>query len=115
MLRQTLEICAFVLKCRGPARDRTVARHDAFGWNGSVNDGKPTLQTPVENRQMPQKDQVASEQRFGGLIQNRKIIVGMRGPPGPEQEDSIAQIDPRLTLDDLRWRNDFDICYQFVA
>jgi hypothetical protein len=52
MLRQTLEICAFILKGRRPARDRTVARHDASGWNGCqfVNDGKPTLQAPVENR-----------------------------------------------------------------
>src|SRR5256886_17599614 len=64
---------------------------------------------------MPQKYEVASKQRSGGLVQNRKIIVGVRGPPGLEQEDSIAQIDPRLALDDLRWRNDFDICHQFVA
>src|SRR5262245_38819865 len=39
----------------------------------------------------------------------------MRGLPGLEQEDSIAQIDPCLALDDLRRRNDFDICHQFVA
>src|SRR5499427_6859794 len=64
---------------------------------------------------MPQKYQVASKQRSGGLIQNRKIIVGVRSRPGLKQEDSIAQIDPRLALDDLgRW-NDFDICHQFVA
>jgi len=52
MLRQMLEICAFILKRRRPARDRTVARHDASGWNGCqfVNNGKPTLQAPVENR-----------------------------------------------------------------
>ena len=92
MLRQKLEICAFVLEGRGPIRDRTVARHDASGRNGRqfANDGKPTLQAPVENRQMPQKYQVASEQGCGGLIQNRKIIVGVRGPPGLEQEDSLA-------------------------
>jgi hypothetical protein len=64
---------------------------------------------------MPQKYEVASKQRSGGLVQNRKIIVGVRGPPGLEQEDSIAQIDPRLALDDLRWRNDFDTRHQFVA
>ena len=64
---------------------------------------------------MPQKYEVASKQRSGGLVQNRKIIVGVRGPPGLEQEDSIAKINPRLALDDLRWRNDFDICHQFVA
>src|SRR5262245_4646610 len=117
MLRQTLEICAFVLKGRRPARDRTVPRHAAASWNSCqfVNDGKPTLQAPVENRQMPQKYQVPSKQRSSGLIQNRKIIVGVRGSPGLEQEDSIAQIDPRLVLDDLRRRNDFDIRHQFVA
>src|SRR5262249_53672882 len=64
---------------------------------------------------MPQKYQVASKQRSGGLIQNRKIIVGVRRLPSLEHQDSIAQIDPRLALDDLRWRNDFDICHQFVA
>jgi len=69
-----------------------VARHDASGRNGRqfADDGKPTLKAPVENRQMPQKYQVASEQGCGGLIQNRKIIVGVRGPPGLKQEDSIA-------------------------
>src|SRR6266480_3349429 len=64
---------------------------------------------------MPQKYEVASKQRSGGLVQHRKIIVGVRGPPGLEHEDSIAKIDPRLALDDLGWRNDLDVCHQLVA
>jgi len=47
---------------------------------------------------MPQKYQVASEQGCGGFIQNRKIVVGVRGPPSLKQKYSIAQIDPRFRL-----------------
>ena len=64
---------------------------------------------------MPQKHQVAGKKRSGRLVQPCKVIVRMRGPPGLEHEDSIAKIDPRLAFDDLRWRDDFDVCHQFVA
>ena len=64
---------------------------------------------------MPQKYQVAGEQRPGGLVQHRQIIVGVRGPPGLEHEDAIAEIDPRLALDDLRRRNDLDLRHQIVT
>ena len=64
---------------------------------------------------MPQEYQVAGKQRPGGLVQHRKIIVGVRGPPGLEHEHAIAEIDPRLALDHLRRWNDLDVCHQLVA
>ena len=64
---------------------------------------------------MPQEYQVAGKKRSGGLVQHRKIIVGVRGAPGLEHEDPVAKIDPRLVLDDPRRRDDLDLCHQFVA
>ena len=76
---------AFVLEGRGQGATGPWPGTTRPARNGRklVDGGKPTLQAPVENRQMPQKYQVAGKQRSGGLVQHRKIIVGVRGRAMP--------------------------------
>ena len=80
---------------RRPVRHRTVTRHHAPRRDRRelVEDREPALQAAVEHRHVPQKHEVAGEQRAGGLVQHRQVGVGVRGAPGLQPQHAPAEVE----------------------
>src|SRR6185437_9351278 len=76
---------------------------------------EPALERAVDDRQMLNENEVAGEQRPGGLIERGQIAVGMRRRPGLQFKRPSAQVERHAVGDSEGGGNDLDLIDQLVA
>src|SRR5450755_356966 len=105
---EVLEVATLVLDSASPiADDRAMTGNDAFRGDlpEHLEVGEKAANTAIEDRDMPDEQQIAGEQRRTGVVEDRQVVVGVPRLPGFQGQGPLAEIDLHFPLDEQRGRH----------
>src|SRR5258708_6716874 len=115
---EVLEVAALILDSASPiADDRAMPGNNALGGHMAqlLQVGEKAANAAIDHRHMPDEQEITGKQRGTLAVEDRQIIVGMRGRPGLQSQYSPAEIKLHLVVDDKRGRHNLHFVDQCIA